>query len=117
MALAAALRRPQPSGDEELVAELERALARAGRPLADGVTLAVAGAPLALPPAAAAYVRALRLARYGGGSVAAHAAQRRALREQLRYGLGLSGRLRALWALPPAAAACRLPATTDLPAA
>ena len=33
------LLRPEPTADE-LVAELERALARSGRPLADGVTLA-----------------------------------------------------------------------------
>ena len=94
------LLRPQPS-DDELVAELERALARSGRPLAEDVTLASLEHRFRSSPNAAAYVRALRLKRYGGGAGRPTATERRALRQQLRYGLGLSGRLRSLWALPP----------------
>jgi hypothetical protein len=86
---------------EDLVDELERALARSGRPLADGVTLATLERRFRSSPTAAGYVRALRLSRYAGGSARPTAAQRRALRRQLRFGLGLSGRMRALWALPP----------------
>ena len=93
------LLRPAPS-DRELVAELERAMARSGRPLHDGVTLAALEQRFHDSPAAAAYIRSLRLARYGGGPCPS-ASGRRALRQQLRQGLGLVGRLRALWALPP----------------
>jgi transglutaminase-like putative cysteine protease len=98
--LAWTLLRPAPS-DDELVAELERALSRSGRPLADGVTLASLEHRFHSSPTAAAYVRELRLGRYAGHTAHPTAAQRRALRHQLRFGLGLSGRLRALWALPP----------------
>ncbi|HEY3728904.1 MAG TPA: transglutaminase-like domain-containing protein [Solirubrobacteraceae bacterium] len=94
------LLRPAASEDE-LVAELERALSRSGRPLADGVTLASLEHRFRSSPSAAAYVRELRLGRYAGSTAHPTAAQRRALRNQLRFGLGLSGRLRALWALPP----------------
>jgi transglutaminase-like putative cysteine protease len=90
---------PAPSADE-LVDELERALARSGRPLADGATLAALEQRFRSSPTAAAYVRALRVSRYAGAGERPTAAQRRALRGQLRLGLGLSGRLRALWALP-----------------
>jgi hypothetical protein len=86
---------------ERLVAELERALARSGRPLAGGVTLAALERRLSGSPDAAAYVRALRLQRFGAAAKAPTPAQRRALRAQLRLGLGPLGRLRALWALPP----------------
>jgi hypothetical protein len=86
---------------EDLVDELERALARSGRPLADGVTLAALEQRFRSSPTAAAYVRALRVSRYAGARTHPTLAQRRALRHQLRFGLGLSGRLRALWALPP----------------
>lgn len=86
---------------ERLVAELERALARSGRPLAGGVTLAALERRLSGSPDAAAYVRALRLQRFGAAATAPTPAQRRALRAQLRLGLGPLGRLRALWALPP----------------
>jgi hypothetical protein len=60
-------------------------------------------------PPAAAYIRGLRLGRYAGLSPAAVPGGRRALREQLREGLGLIGRLRALWALPPRPQARRTP--------
>jgi protein-glutamine gamma-glutamyltransferase len=92
--------RPAPAG-EDLVTELERALARTGRPMPESTTLASLEQRFRSSPGAAGYVRALRLARYGGGGGPPSAHQRRALREQLRFGLGVSGRLRALWALPP----------------
>ena len=53
-------------------------------------------------PEAAAYVRTLRVARFAGGTDVPTLGQRRALRAQLRAGLGIGGALRALWALPPA---------------
>jgi transglutaminase-like putative cysteine protease len=88
-------------GTEQLLAELRRAMARTGRPLSDDVTLATLEHRFADSPAAAGYVRSLRLARYGAADAPPTPAQRRALRRQLAFGLGASGRLRALWALPP----------------
>ena len=85
----------------DLLAELERALARTGRPLQDGITLVGLEKRLHSSPDAEAYVRSLRLSRYGGGATTPDSAQRRALRRELGRGLGLIGRLRALWALPP----------------
>ncbi len=84
-----------------LIAELERAFARCGRPLTDGVTLASLERRFSSQPAAAAYIRAIRLARFAPDAPPATAAQRRALRRQLRLGLGALGALRALIALPP----------------
>jgi transglutaminase-like putative cysteine protease len=89
------------AGSEQLLAELRRAMARTGRPLSDDVTLATLERRFADSPAAAGYVRSLRLARYGAADAPPTAAERRALRRQLAFGLGASGRLRALWALPP----------------
>ena len=86
---------------EQLLAELRRAMARTGRPLSDDVTLAMLERRFADSPAAAGYVRSLRLARYGAGDAPPTPAQRRALRRQLAFGLGAIGWLRALWALPP----------------
>jgi transglutaminase-like putative cysteine protease len=94
-----------PRTTEQLVAELERALARSGRPASAGLTLAALERRFRSSPPAAEYVRAIRLARFGGRSELPTAAQRRALRAQLRFGLGTIGRLRALWALPPRLAA------------
>jgi hypothetical protein len=87
--------------DELLIAELERAFARTGRPLAAGVTLAALEHRLRGSPEAAGYIRVVRLERYGGAPEATSAGQRRALRAELGAGLGPLGRLRALWALPP----------------
>jgi hypothetical protein len=84
-----------------LLTELERALARSGRPISDGVTLAALERRFRTSPGAAAYVRTLRMARFGGEGTLPTLGQRRALRAQLRAGLGLAGALRALWALPP----------------
>jgi hypothetical protein len=98
--LALMLRRVPRTADQ-LVAELERALARTGRPASAGLTLAGLEHRFRSSPSASEYVRAIRLARFGGQSELPTAAQRRALRTQLRLGLGPIGRLRALWALPP----------------
>ncbi|MBV9838508.1 MAG: transglutaminase domain-containing protein [Solirubrobacterales bacterium] len=86
---------------ERLVGELERALARCGRPPAPDVTLAALERRFRSSPAAASYIRALRLNRFGDGGETPSPAARRALRIQLGAGLGAVGRLRALWALPP----------------
>ncbi len=85
----------------DLLAELERALARTGRPLHDGITLVGLERRLHGSPDAEAYVRTLRLSRFGAAAGTPNSAQRRALRRELGRGLGLIGRLRALWALPP----------------
>jgi hypothetical protein len=84
-----------------LVAELERALARSGRPLARGTTLVSLERRFRASPEAEGYVRALRLARFAAAPQLPSSAERRALRAQLALGLGIVGRLRAWWALPP----------------
>ena len=94
-------RLPEPPLAAEL-AELQRALHRSGRTPSPDMTLRRLERVLGGSDAAAAYVRALCDTRYGAGPVAAPTgAQRRALRQELAAGLGLRGRLRALWALPP----------------
>ena len=92
------LREPQMP---ELLAELERALSRCGRAVDGGATLASLEHRLGSSGDAAGYVRTLRMARFAGGQERPTKAQRRALRSQLRAGLGPVGYLRALWALPP----------------
>ena len=101
--LTVALRRiaGAPATRTDLLSELERALARTGRPLKDGVTLVGLERRLHSAPDAEAYVRTLRLSRYGGAGGMPSSGQRRALRRELGRGLGFIGRLRALWALPP----------------
>jgi hypothetical protein len=99
--LALRLRRPSSVEADRLLAELERALWRSGRPLPPSATLAQLEHTFRSAPAAAAYVRALRLARYGSAAEPPTAAGRRAVRARLAAGLGVSGRVRALWALPP----------------
>jgi protein-glutamine gamma-glutamyltransferase len=86
---------------ERAVAELEAALRRAGRPAPPGTTLRQLERRLGGSPEAASYLRALSAARYGAAPTPPTAAQRRALRRALAQGLGLSGRVRAWWALPP----------------
>lgn len=100
LAAAVIVTRPLRPGEPEL-AELERAFARAGRPLGPRVTLLALEHRLAASPAAAGYVSALRRARFGGSAGDPASRARRALRAQLRVGLGPLGRVRALWALPP----------------
>ena len=87
-------------GADRAVAELERALALTGRPLPPDMTLRELERRFDGTDAAA-YVRALRLGRYGWEDRAPTNAERRALRRELGEGLGATGRLRALWALPP----------------
>lgn len=94
-------RRISPQGPEAMLAELERALHRTGRPVADGVTLVALERRFRTSPDAAGYVRLIRLARYGDQTERPTLAQRRAVRAQLGAGLGLVGAVRALWALPP----------------
>ncbi|HUE28137.1 MAG TPA: transglutaminase domain-containing protein, partial [Solirubrobacteraceae bacterium] len=89
------------AGGEAMIAELERAMARTGRPVAGGTTLSAIERRLGSGSAAAAYVRALRMQRFGAGRERPTGDQRRALRAALGGGLGPFGRLRALWALPP----------------
>jgi hypothetical protein len=91
--------RPLGSPDA-LVAELERALVRSGRPLGAGATLAEIERDVDRSGDAAAYVRMLRLARFGGRRELPGQRERRALRRHLA-GRGPVGALRALWALPP----------------
>ena len=93
--------RTRPLDADGLLAEFERALARSGRPISDGVTLAALERRFRTSPDAVGYVHALRTARFGGEETLPTLRQRRALRAQLRAGLGLAGALRALWALPP----------------
>ena len=100
LATAYLLTRPLAPGDPQL-AELERAFTRAARPLGAGTTLLELERRLDTSPDAAGYVRELRMARFGEGAGEPSRRQRRALRAQLRMGLGPLGRARALWALPP----------------
>lgn len=89
------------AGPEELVAELERALARCGRPASGGVTLHGLERRFRESPGAARYLRRLRLARFGAVTELPTGPERRALRAQLASGLGMTGWIRAWWALPP----------------
>jgi len=82
------------------VAELERALERAHRAPGPAATLSTIER-LFRTPAATGYVRALRDQRYGGRAGEPPPAGRRAVRAELARGGGLTGRLRAWWALPP----------------
>jgi transglutaminase-like putative cysteine protease len=95
------LRRLAHAGEDPMVAELERALRRSGRSVPEGTTLLELERRFAHQAGAREYVRALADRRYGPGGPGPTAAQRRALRSALGAGLGLRGRLRALWALPP----------------
>jgi protein-glutamine gamma-glutamyltransferase len=85
------------------IAELERALRRTRLNPGPGATLRSLEERFARSPAAAGYVRAVRDLRYGGRPASPTAAQRRGLRAELARGMGLGGRLRAWWALPPRA--------------
>jgi hypothetical protein len=96
----ATVRLHEPGGDQ-LLDELERALRRCGRPVDASTTLAALEQRFRSSTDAAGYIRALRLARFGGTSERPSARQRRALRGQLRAGLGLAGFARATWAIPP----------------
>ncbi len=99
--LALAWRAGASRGIDQFLAELERAMARTGRPIAGGMTLAGLERRVRGRPEAEQYIRALRMARFAGGGELPTLRQRRALRAELRSGLGLGGALRAVWALPP----------------
>jgi hypothetical protein len=86
---------------DRAVAELEAALRRSGRAAPVGTTLQQLEQRFGGTPEARAYLRALRVGRYAATAPRPTAAQRRALRRELATGLGPSGYLRALWALPP----------------
>jgi hypothetical protein len=87
--------------EDRLLAELERAFRRSGRPIAGGVTLAQLERFFGDSQEAAEYIRAIRLARYDGRATRPSGRERRAMRRALGDGLGFVGRARALWALPP----------------
>lgn len=103
LAAAAAGRRllAMPATAAAATAELERALRWTGRAAGPATTLAQLERRLRDAPEAAAYVRAVRLARYGAAPLRLSARQRRRLRAALARGRGVGGRLRALAALPP----------------
>ena len=98
-------RRHPPTAPE--LAELERALRRAGRDPRPPTTLRDLERILGPDPEATGYLRAVRDARYGESAGGPTREQRRALRRALGDGLGTVGRARALWALPPAASRWR----------
>jgi protein-glutamine gamma-glutamyltransferase len=83
------------------LAELQRALHRSGRTPAPQTTLTQLESVLGGSDAARGYLRAISAQRFGPGGHGPTPAQRRALRRELASGLGLRGRLRAWWALPP----------------
>jgi transglutaminase-like putative cysteine protease len=84
------------------LAELQRALHRSGRTPAGGTTLARLESLLGDDGGAGGYLRAVRRQRFAGaGAPGPTRAERRALRRRLGDGLGLGGRVRAWWALPP----------------
>jgi transglutaminase-like putative cysteine protease len=97
----ALFRRGSERTGEQLLAELERAFRRSGRPVGDGVTLAALEERLRGSREAQAYVRAIRMHRFAHGARTPTVSERRAVRRQLASGGGPLGRLRALWALPP----------------
>ncbi len=81
--------------------ELARALRACAAGELSGLTLAKLERRLAGCEPASGYVRALREARYAGGSPRLSDDGRRALRGELARGGGAAGALRALRALPP----------------
>lgn len=95
---------PETLAGDPLLSELQVALHRTGRTPPAEMTLARLEVVLAGSPGAGGYVRALREQRFanaGAGAGGPSTEQRRALREELGVGLGVRGRLRAWWALPP----------------
>jgi transglutaminase-like putative cysteine protease len=105
-------RRAAASGEpEDELAELRRALRRSGRAPHPELTLELLAGRFA-GTAAESYVRTLGAARFGYASQRPTREQRAALRRELGAGLGLRGRLRAWWALPPSAPLGRRSRTT-----
>ncbi|MCW2990939.1 MAG: transglutaminase domain protein, partial [Solirubrobacterales bacterium] len=96
-------RRRRPARGPAELAELERALHLTGRSIEPRLTLqALEERFRRQSPAAAAYVAAVRLERFGGSDRRPTREQRSALRAELAAGLGMRGRIRAWMALPPA---------------
>ena len=99
------LRRPRGRTPmDRAITEVEDALRRVGRPVTDRHDAAPARAAGSARTRrrSAAYLRALaRGPLRARAGAAAPTRRRRALRRALAQGLGLGGRLRALWALPP----------------
>ena len=97
-------RRGSPAGGTDVgadqLAELRRALRRSGRDPQPHLTLELLAGRFAGTPAEG-YIRALAGARYGYEAGSPTPDQRAALRRELGAGLGVRGRLRAWWALPP----------------
>jgi hypothetical protein len=93
-------RRRRATGVEDELAELRRALRRSGRDPQPHLTLELLAGRFAGTPAEG-YMRALAGARYGYEAGSPTPGQRAALRRELGAGLGVRGRLRAWWALPP----------------
>jgi protein-glutamine gamma-glutamyltransferase len=94
-------RRDRERDEDEQVAELRRALRRTGRDVAADTTLLELERRFAGDPGARAYIRALALRRYADDAAGPTREERKALRVALARGLGLRGRVRAWWALPP----------------
>jgi transglutaminase-like putative cysteine protease/FtsH-binding integral membrane protein len=87
---------------DRAVAELEGALRTLGRPVRTGTTLSQLERRLGpYSPEVSAYLHALTAGRYAPTPTPPARGGRRALRRALAQGLGLTGRVRALWALPP----------------
>jgi transglutaminase-like putative cysteine protease len=98
-------RRRRPAGPlstDLALAELQRALRRSGREAPPGMTLSQLERFLGPSAEGAAYLRALRAVRYRDGARPPTRAERAAFRRDLASGLGWTGRMRSLWALPPA---------------
>jgi hypothetical protein len=87
---------------DRAVAELEGALRTLGRPVRTGTTLSQLERRLGpYSPEVSAYLHALTAGRYAPTPTPPARGGRRALRRALAQGLGPTGRVRALWALPP----------------
>ncbi len=95
-------RRRRAGGAEEAdeLAELRRALQRSGRSPQPQLTLDGLAGRFA-GTAAESYVRTVAAARFGYERAQPSREERAGLRRELAAGLGLRGRLRAWWALPP----------------
>jgi hypothetical protein len=94
-------RRERPTSPDPDLVELLRALWRTGRSPSPDVTLQHLEELVGGTPEAEAYVRAVRMRRFGRGGPPPSQRERRALRRELAAGLGVAGRVRALIALPP----------------
>jgi transglutaminase-like putative cysteine protease len=99
IALRVERRRHPPTAPE--LAELERALRRTGRDPRPPTTLLDLERLLGPDERTAGYLRAISGARYDQEGPGPTEDQRSALRRALGDGLGMRGRLRALWGLPP----------------